>query len=473
MKISVPDILARSPKKLLKHYPRLMRELKARKEAKAANVKAEFIPRLPIIVIEGSRLGGKSQYAIRTGISSILDGYATSMMLCTITEDGSKDTSKLIDDILEQAEESVIKSRESDRPIRILSNGEPIFIEYLNKQDGKARQTKADVLILEELEKWNEKSGNSSLYTMIRHFDLIIVLSNQLPRWAKVFFDTFGAEYDRIDYWENEALEPSIKEALDRKKVADPEGWARDVMYVPTDGKDRVFSERLIDNAFAIKNINYNPIISVLSIDPSAGGADSSSIFRVDMDSQGVMEAHLLLDESMSPENLCQRIARMKVDERADEEIWDANGIGLVIMQDRSPKEEWANRGIVPFVGKATKPQEFFNARAEAYYLTADALSRNALKVFGLTIEQQEQLILEMRATVYKGDREDTRTNTNDYRLEKKAKIKEALGGLSPNKLDAIVMGVWRLLTYHKNNNRLYKNDNFKNNVNISGVPGL
>ena len=31
-----------------------------------------------------------SQYAIRTGISSILDGYATSMMLCTITEDGSK-----------------------------------------------------------------------------------------------------------------------------------------------------------------------------------------------------------------------------------------------------------------------------------------------------------------------------------------------------------------------------------------------
>ena len=89
------------------------------------------------------------------------------------------------------------------------------YIEYLNKVDSKARQTEADVLILEELEKWNEQAGNTALYTMIRHFDCFIVLSNQLPRWARVFFDTFNATYIRIDYWENEALEPAIKEALE------------------------------------------------------------------------------------------------------------------------------------------------------------------------------------------------------------------------------------------------------------------
>ena len=50
-----------------------------------------------------------------------------------------------------------------------------------------------------------------------------------------------------------------------------------------------------------------------------------------------------------------------------------------------------------------------------------------------------------MRAITY---RITEQARTNDVvQIEKKEIIKKQLGGLSPNKLDALVMGVWRLLT--------------------------
>lgn len=467
--LSVPDILANCSKKLLRHYPKMIKQLDYRKKAKAAGLKPAYIPKPPILVLEGSRLGGKSQYAIRSVISAILDGYAQSAMLATITEDGSKDTAELIDKVLQEAEEPVIFSRQSDRPVRILSNGEPFYIEFLNKMDSKARQTKADILILEELEKWNETAGNTALYTMIRNFDCFIVLSNQLPRWARVFFDSFNAEYDRVDYWENEALDPAIKEALENKRLTDPEGWARDVMYQPTGGSDRVFTERALANAFLKPNLNFRPKVTILSIDCGAGGADNSVVFRCDMDANYCIKAHLLMDESLAPEPLCQRIAKMKIDEQASEEVWDANGVGGAIMQFRSPKEEWHIRGIVPHIGAAIDSTTYYNARAEAYMLTAQALQNASLRVTGLSIKQQEELALEIRSTTFR-DTEEARTH-NTFRIEKKQKIKERLGGLSPNKLDALCIGVWRLLTFHKNNVKI--DSGYTNQPLVSGVPTL
>lgn len=468
--LSVPDILANCPKKLIKFYPKLAKELEFRKKAKKAGLKPQFIPKPPVLVIQGSRLGGKSQFAFRCATSLILDGYAQSAMLATITEEGSKDSAQLLDKIFEEAEEPIVFSRESERPVRILSNGEPFYIEYLNKVDSKARQNKADILILEELEKWNESAGNTALYTMIRHFDCFIVLSNQLPRWAKVFFDTFNAEYVRIDYWENEALEPAIKEALEEKRRLDPEGWARDVMYQPTGGANRVFTERSLNNLFLKPPTEFKPIITILSIDCGAGGADNSVVFRLDMDKDFVIRAHLLMDESIAPEPLCQRIASYKVQENASEEVWDANGVGGAIMQFRSPKEEWNKRGIIPHVGKAINEKMYYNARAEAYMITADTLQRASLRVTGLSIQQQEELSLEIRSTTFR-ETEEARTN-NTFRIEKKAEIKKRLGGLSPNKLDALCIGVWRLLTFHKNNIKI-DTIGYSSTPQISGVPSL
>lgn len=468
MIISVPDILANSPKKLLRHYPVLMKLLWDRKQSKGKGLKAEYIPKLPILVLEGSRLGGKSQFAVRTMISSIIDGYASSAMFCTITEEGSKDSMQLIDKVLDEAEESIAKRRDSDRPIRILSHGETIYIDFLNKLDSKARQTEADILVLEELEKWNETAGNAALLTMVRHFNMIIVLSNCLPRWARVLFDSFGAEYDRIDYWENPALEQSIKDSLDKKKETDPDGWARDVMYVPTGGENRVFSEKLIQNIFLPHNSMFRPVVSILSIDVGAGGKDNSSVICLDMDANGVIEARLLMDESIASDILVQRVAHYRVDERADEEVWDAQGVGLGIMQFRAPRDNWDRMGIVPFGGRAREPNKYFNARAEAFMMTLDALQRGCLKVVNFTPQQQEDLIQEMRAITY---RITEQARTNDVvQIEKKEIIKKQLGGLSPNKLDALVMGVWRLLT-NQRRTPIYNNSSYE--VKVTGVPTL
>ena len=43
--LSVPDILANCPKKLIRYYPILANSLKYRKEAKKAGLKPEFIPK--------------------------------------------------------------------------------------------------------------------------------------------------------------------------------------------------------------------------------------------------------------------------------------------------------------------------------------------------------------------------------------------------------------------------------------------
>ena len=468
MILSVPDILAQCPKKLLKHYPIMMKLLNDRKESKGKGLKPEFIPKLPILVLEGSRLGGKSQFAVRSMVSSIIDGYASSAMFCTITEQGSRDSMQLIDKVLEEAEETIAKRRDSDRPIRILSHGETIYIDFLNKLDSKARQTEADVLILEELEKWNEKDGNAALLTMVRHFDLIIVLSNCLPRWARILFDSFGAEYDRIDYWENPALEQSLKDSLDKKKETDPDGWARDVMYVPTGGENRVFSEKLIANMFLPPNPMFRPVVSILSVDVGAGGKDNSSVICLDMDANGVIEARLLMDESIASDILVQRMAHYRIDERADEEVWDAQGVGLGIMQFRAPRESWDRMGIVPFGGKAKDSTKYFNARAEAFMMTLDALQRGCLKVVNFTAQQQEDLIQEMRAITY---RVNELARTNDVvQIEKKEVIKKQLGGLSPNKLDSLVMGVWRLFT-NQRKTPVYNNSYYTTTT--TGAPTL
>lgn len=470
MKLSVPDFMAKCPPKLLREYPNFIRQMELRIKEREAGTKADCIPRAPVLCITGSRYGGKSQFAVRASIGAITDGYAQSMMFATITEDGSKDSMNLIDAVLKEAEEPIIKRRDSDHPIRILSQGEPIYIEYLNKVDSKARQTKANILIMDEIEKWNEIHGKASLLTMFRHFDAIIVLSNQLPRWAKVLFEAENAVFVRIDYWENPALEPSRRESLDKLRVLDPEGWARDVMYLPTGGENRVFSERCIANIFRPRNPGFIPQTTIISIDPGAGGPDETAIFALDYDGTGI-EARLLMLESVSDNILVPRVKKYRIDEMADEEIWDYSGIGKAIMSFREEPENWDKMGIVPFYGAAINKEKYYNARTEAIMLTVDMLNRGLLTVRGLSQEQIEELELEARATIF-SDLPNARTEAQAVKVAKKEDIKKSLGGRSPNMLDAICMGVWRILTYTKTIVKI-RNGDMPMTPTISGAPSI
>lgn len=471
MKLSLPDFMANCPPKLLKYYPDFIKQMSARIRARETGVKPDYLPRAPVLVITGSRYGGKSQFAVRSSIGAITDGYAQSMMFATITADGAKDSMSLIDQVLKEAEEPVIKSRDVDHPIRILSQGEPVYIEYLNKVDSKARQTKANILIMDEIEKWNERQGKASLLTMLRHFDGIILLSNQLPRWAKTLFQAEDAIFVRIDYWENPALEPSRRESLDKLRLLDPEGWSRDVMYLPTGGENRCFSERCLANMFRPKNPAFVPRYTILSIDPGAGGNDETAIFALDYDGQGI-EARLIMLESVSDNVLVPRVKQYRIDEYADEEVWDYSGIGKAIMSFREPPENWDKMGIVPFYGAAVDKQQYYNARTEAVFLTVDMLNRGMLKVYGLSAEQTEQLELEARATTFDTELPTARTYAQANKVTKKEIIKKNLGGRSPNMLDALCMGVWRLLTSHKYRIKIQDDERFLTPI-TSGAPSL
>ena len=470
MILSLPDIMALCPPKLLKLYPDFIRQVSTRIDCRKAGWKNNKLPKAPGIIITGSRYGGKSQFAVRSCIGAILDGYIQSFMFCCITQDGAKDSMGLIDKVLEEAEEPIISSRDSDHPIRVLSNGEEIIVDYLNKVDAKARQTSAHILVLDEIEKWNTRQGTASLLTMLRHFDGYIVLSNDLPRWAKTIFETDKATFTRIDYWENPALEPSRLEQLNQMKVIDPEGWARDVMYLPTGGEYRVFTERQINNIFNERNPRFQPMRTILSIDPGAGGADNTAIFALDYDGSCV-EARLLMDESIVDRELVQRVKRFRSEEGAYEEVWDYNGIGKAIMSFREEEDKWDLYGIVPFYGASINQQKYFNARAEAICLTSDLLNQGRLVVWGLNGEQQEELQREMRATTFDKDRETSgKTNARAVKITSKELIKKALGGQSPNMLDSITMGVWRLLTDLGTNRDVSIR---YTTPNVSGVPSL
>ena len=430
------------------------------------------MPPLPILAIKGWRFSGKSQFGVRFQVGAILDGWAQSGMIAAITSDGAKDTMQLLDKVLEEAEEPTQFQRQSDHPIRILSQGEPIYIEYLNKVDSKARQTSADMLMIEELEKWNETAGKASLLTMIRHFDCIIALSNDFPRWVKELFKSFGAVFVEVTYMDNKMLEKSIKDGLEKQRVDDPDGWARDVAYLPTGGANRVFSERAINNAFAPKNPKFQRKTSILAIDVGAGGPDNSVIMRLDFDGYAI-EAEILTDESIDSVALCRRVSDFRVSQRCDEEVWDSQGVGLGIMPQRAPREQWASAGIIAFGGAAVDKSAYFNARAEAMVLTANGLMKGNIKLIGLTETQKAQFEAECRAHTIKPS-ELARTNTHAIQLDSKEIVKKRLGGLSPNILDALSMGVWRLLTYTIHNDNILPTNIFNSfGADDTGVPGL
>lgn len=474
MKISVPDILAESPKKLLRYYPEMMERLWARKQAKQAGIKDEVLPPLPVYIYTGSRYGGKTQFVYRSAISGIFDGYVDSVMLCTITEDGSKDSVKLIDEILEFAEEPVPKIREVDHPIRVLSNGETIYLEYLNKKDTKARQQTADIMIIEELEAWNARDGYKSLLTMLRHFDLVIIISNKLPVWANKLLGAFNPTTVRIDYQENEAFKRrnrTIYEGLEKLKLSDPEEWNNFIMYNDVGGSNRVYSERHIEQLFKPLNTDFTPKISILSVDVGGGGADNSCVFLLEMDISGAVQGRMLMDESVAPHILIDRMQQYRAEARAIEEVWDVQGVGLGIAQMRFHKTDWVRQGLIPFFGKAVDEKNYYNARSESIILTKDLLQNGGLVISGLNGNQIEELTEEMRATTYDNKEASKMQKNLETKITKKEEIKKELGR-SPNKLDALTMGVWRLMTHYKNRS-LTTNINSGYKLVMKGVPTL
>lgn len=106
--------------------------------------------------------------------------------------------------------------------------------------------------------------------------------------------------------------------------------------------------------------------------------------------------------------------------------------------------------------------------------LTANCLMKGNVKLINLTETQKSQFEAECRAHTIK-ESETARTNKHAIQLDKKDIVRQRLGGLSPNILDALSMGVWRLLTYTIHNDNILSSNVSSGSFGAddTGAPGL
>ena len=85
MKLSLDKILEKCPKKLLVLYPKIMETIQLYQDT-PDYLRGELQPL--IIMLEGSRGSGKSEFAQRMCIAGSYDGYLQTIKYATMTENG-------------------------------------------------------------------------------------------------------------------------------------------------------------------------------------------------------------------------------------------------------------------------------------------------------------------------------------------------------------------------------------------------
>ena len=84
MRLNLDRILERCPRKLLKLYPQIMKKVAEYQDNLGNRDHLEPL----IILIPGSRGSGKSEWAQRTTIAGVYDGYIRNVKYATMTENG-------------------------------------------------------------------------------------------------------------------------------------------------------------------------------------------------------------------------------------------------------------------------------------------------------------------------------------------------------------------------------------------------
>lgn len=143
---------------------------------------------------------------------------------------------------------------------------------------------------------------------------------------------------------------------------------------------------------------------------------------------------HLEVDEEYSePKHVEQRIKQMMIDRSIPRSMMvvDADGIGSFL-------ESYLN-GIKEFHGggRATDPQRWINLKTQCYFKLADLVKRRAIRVTGLSPEQQDRLKEELQAI----RRINIDKDTGKFEINSKEEQKELLGR-SPDIADALMMAM-------------------------------
>lgn len=463
MKISVDKLLERCPKKLLKLYPKIIDKLQEFDET-PEYLQSEIDPL--IILISGSRYSGKSEFVVRAMISGIYDGYIETIKYTTLTENGlngSKDMFERLEPACKGTGANVSKREPMHRYI----GAGRVDFDFFGKDDIKNEQKKYQVLVSEEVERWDLKQGIAALETEIRHCQVIILISNNPPSAVVDFCKVHNAVFVRCDWFDNTALPTHLKESCERAKVESPVYYTRFIMCQNDVDAAQWFDNTSVENFFsrsyedlAPDERNSNNII--LSIDVGAGYGDESVIAKITKNRYGALLVEIEGKYQLESPQLVVRVAQARAKTNAIGEIWDANGIGLTAMQQRAPDPRSRSAlGVVGFYGNSpalTGGNTIFNQRTEAYSFWQKMINQNQCWFVG-NPSYIDQLKREMYAQVYATPEQ----SKGMLRLAEKKEIKKNLNGESPNCTDAIAMGIHRIMTMPEVSSKQFKESAYVN----------
>lgn len=448
MKLSLDAILQRCPPKLLKLYPQITERLKTFEET-PEYLQGEVSPL--IILIPGSRYSGKTEWAIRTMIAGIYDGYIETVKYSTMTENGLNGSKDAFERLAPECKGTGANASKREPMHRYIYDGRVDF-DFFGKNDIKNEQKKYDVLVCEEVEKWDKVQGVAALETEIRHCKVIILISNNPPQSVVDFCKVHDALVVRCDWWENPALPAHVRESCERAKRESPVYYTRFIMCQNDTDSAPWFDNTGVENFFSreYKDLSLDERIAdrcILSIDVGAGYGDESIIAKISKNRYGAILVEIEGRYQLESPQLVVKVAQARAKTGATEEIWDANGIGLTTLQQRAPDPRSRTAlGVVGFYGNATAltgGNTIFNQRTEAYAFWQKLISQNNCWYIG-NPAYIEQIKREMYAQVYASPEQ----SKGMLRLAEKKEIKKNLNGESPNCADAIAYGIWRIMTH-------------------------
>lgn len=448
MKLNLDKILERCPDKLIKLYPQIMDRIQLFNDT-PEYLWNELEPL--IVLIPGSRYSGKTEWAVRACIAGIYDGYIDTIKYATMTENGINGSRDAFERLAPECKGTGANSSKRNPMHRFISTGRVDF-DFFGKDDIKNEQKKYDILICEEVEKWDKVQGVAALETEIRHCKVIILISNNPPQSVVDFCKVHNALFVRCDWWENKALPAHIRESCERAKIESPVYYTRFIMCQNDTDSAPWFDNTGIENFFSrpyedLAPDERAPSQCVLSIDVGAGYGDESIIAKVIKNRFGAILVSIEGRYQLETPQLVVRVAQARASTGATEEIWDANGIGLTAMQQRAPDPRSRSAlGVIGFYGNATAltgGNTIFNQRTEAYSMWQKMINQNQCWYVG-NPAYIEQIKREMYAQVYATPEQ----SKGMLRLAEKKDIKKNLNGESPNMADAIAYGVWRVMTH-------------------------
>lgn len=440
--------MEKCPKKLLPLYPRIMETVQMFQET-PEYLRGELEPL--IIMLEGSRGSGKSEFAQRAVISGSYDGYLQTVKYATMTENGLNGSKDAFERLAPECRGTGANTSKAN-PMHRFIGAMRVDFDFFGRQDIKNEQKKYDWLICEEVEKWDKVQGVAALETEIRHCAVIMLISNNPPQSVIDFCKAHDALFIRCDWWENEALPAHIRDSYQRAQKESPVYYTRFIMCQNDVDAAQWFDNTGIENFFSrpyesLAQDERIPSQCLISIDVGSGYGDESIIAKVVKNRYGAILISVEGKYQLESPQLVVKVAQARASTGATEEIWDANGIGLTAMQQRAPDPRSRSAlGVIGFYGNGTAitgGNTIFNQRTEAYSMWQKAINQNQCWYVG-NPAYIDQIKREMYAQIYASAEQ----SKGMLRLAEKKEIKKNLNGESPNIADAIAMGIWRIMTH-------------------------